>query len=341
MVGRSAAGAAAALFSACIAGALAGHFRSGDPPLTVSLLVTRHGQACHNLLSDMGPGLVDMGGNRIPDAMLTGFGMAECEKARADLKSEAGDVDAIISSELARAIQTAWLVYNGNEFPGSKKVFVVPFLKEKNRWGFSANEPLSDTYVQRLKIFEALFPERVSHDEEQFSQVFDGIKSWVDGKHIDYTYLEEALHKRGKSPAGTWKKFKRFLLQHVLPKLVHETGKRHFTLAVVTHSHLIAKSEVGGHCKGFYAGASKPYNTQTFRVEYKWDKEGLTLASDKVCTQLSGGTQSKAFKVEDYCLKDIGPVCARDWRAHTRSGGGFVERASKNPTCQAADDVSG
>jgi len=209
----------------------------------VHLLVTRHGLSCANIVETWVHKL-DAGRRLMHDPLLGGVGIHGCSEGRTAVEAYLHNrslppYDAVVSSVLARAMETALLTYPQQAAP----LYVVPFIRE-HAAGLS-NAPKEP--VEQLADLNASVP-------------YDF--------RVDYRWVEEF-----GSQKGSWDQFLHFLEQSFLPDLVSRLGKppgSKIVLPVVTHSLFMRDSDVGEKCKAAFGEnpSGKPLNNQVVEMTY-------------------------------------------------------------------------
>jgi len=209
----------------------------------VHLLVTRHGLSCTNIVEKW-VNKYDAGRRLMHDPLLGGVGVLGCHEGRRAVESYLGNrslppFDAVLSSVLARAMETALLTFPQQASP----LHVVPFIREHAR-GLS-NDP-----------------------KEPAGQLADLRTSVPYEFHMDYRWVEEF-----GSQKGSWDQFLHFLEQFFLPDLISRLQKppgSKIVLPVVTHSKFMRDSDVGVKCEDAFKSnpSGKPLNNQVVEITY-------------------------------------------------------------------------
>jgi len=178
------------------------------------------------------------------DPLLGGVGVMGCHEGRRAVESYLGNrslppFDAVLSSVLARAMETALLTFPQQAAP----LYVVPFIREHAR-GLS-NDP-----------------------KEPAGQLADLRTSVPYDFHLDYRWVEQF-----GSEKGSWDQFLHFLEQSFLPDLVSRLRKppgSQIVLPVVTHSKFMRDSDVGVKCADAFEPnpSKKPLNNQVVEITY-------------------------------------------------------------------------
>lgn len=209
----------------------------------VHLLVTRHGLSCTNIVEKW-VNKFDAGRRHMHDPLLGGVGVHGCHEGRKAVESYLNirglpPYDAVVSSVLARAMETALLTYPQQAAP----LYVVPFIRE-HAAGLS-NAP-----------------------KEPAGQLADLNTSVPYDFHVDYRWIDEF-----GSQKGSWDQFLYFLEQSFLPDLISRLEKppgSTIVLPVVTHSLFMRDSDVGEKCKDAFKSnpSKKPLNNQVVEMAY-------------------------------------------------------------------------
>jgi len=285
----------------------------------VQLLVTRHGLSCANIAQKW-VGNWDVGRGFIHDTLLSGAGESGSIEAARDVKrfleSHSLTVDAVLSSVLARAMQTA--IYMFPEHADSAPVHVMPYIREIGR-GLS-NAPKSQA-------------EQPAH-----------LQSALGGKplDLDYKWVNEFGFEQ-----GSWEEFLHFLEQFFLPELVSKKGSdTTIVLPVVTHSNFMRDSLRKCSKAWTDKGADKPLNNQVVNMVYEFeardevperDAENNTqatpsffvLGSSYDTGKLNGAwvelEEKKSGKSQYAKLTD--PQCKIQWSESRNSWRMFVDNA--------------
>lgn len=218
----------------------------------VQLLVTRHGLSCANIAQKWISNF-DVGRGYIHDTLLSGAGYtASVESAKEVdqwLKTNGFRIDAVLSSVLARAMQTALYMFPGHTAP----LHVVPYIREKGEGLSNAPKPQN---------------EQVEH-----------LQSALDNRSfaLDYAWVNEFGSK-----LGTWEEFLTFLEQFFLPDLISKNGgETTITLPVVTHSNFMRDSL--GKCSKAWKdkGEDKPLNNQVVNMVYTFEARDTQPSSSE------------------------------------------------------------
>lgn len=260
----------------------------------VHLLLTRHGLSCSEIVEKW-VGWSDYGRINMPDPLLGVAGEVTSSLAGQDvlqwLAAKKLKIDGVISSELAREIQTALLMFPNTSEP----VYIAPYLAVK-RSG-SANEP-TQLDAQLSNIFRSSLHSNLSHTAK-----------------VDTRWLN--VHP---SAVGTWSQFLAFLEQSFLPKFIRTLKKPSgspIVLAIVTHSSYLKKYDVADQCGKWWSG--KPLNNQVFDLRYQFRTEFPSASSvdvtarhklklvDRSCAKVTEGVSLD--NRWPFCLADIGPSC--------------------------------
>jgi len=271
---------------------MGGKFRVEPRPPTarafsVKFYVTRHGFSCTNFVEKY-LAKWDFKRGFIPDPMLTASGADACRAAGDEVPGELDGrpPDVLISSKLLRAIETGLWVYSDPGIP----LVVAPFIHEKvmKTPSNSAVEPAEQ--VRRLSI-----------------ALGDAAAKRVKYEHRSSSFVDEA---------PDWNKFKQFVAEMVLPKVIQEPGmanKTDIVVAVITHSMFLnADGDVAKKCKKHWSTTpdAKMRNVMTVAVEYDWRGEWgspLTLKDEVECKVIAQGQQIDTKK--GFGLQDIGGWC--------------------------------
>jgi len=284
----------------------------------VDLIVTRHGLSCANIVSEFKAGGIkarykNLGGNRkIEDPILAQAGVQG--SLQMGEISKHVKPDAVLASTLLRAIETAMLQYP------SDAVHIVPWIRESSALtkypGFGEgkdNLPKDrQSQIDRLR--------------EELNGIFSNsgmapwqysLSDWTDNDTREYNH--------------NWENFKAFLKMNFLPWIIRNSGKQPgstITLAVVTHSHFMAKEpDIKNYCGEFWSGNGKPYNNQAVNISYVYELTELSssdvdpetqrrkityhaeLQQKEGCSQAAPGLQ---YKKRTLCRRDIGGSCESD-----------------------------
>lgn len=270
----------------------------------VHVLVTRHGISCANLLEVRKPRIYR---GTMSDPLLTSSGMRISKDAGVQvaewLKARNLTLDAVFSSELARALETAALMYPNQGRP----VYAAPYIRDYTLMGKSNQpEPPTDQVKKLVNAFGA--------------QPTTNLK-------LNYHWTNTFGHE-----PGSWDQFLFVLEKRILPELIEDLQKppgSPIVLAVVTHSNFIAKS-LGQGCVHLYEkrGYTKPPNNQVVHVTYKFTAkvppvENVPDATPKYkltdvrtpCEEVAPGmAEDDLYQKETMCVTDIGDACLATMR---------------------------
>jgi len=292
----------------------------------IELIVTRHALSCANIISDFEMADVEKPaessrksnffrlyntisskvtkGTRhrgIADPILSEVGMKGSRDMRID---QALKLDAVLTSPLLRAIETAILQYP------SKALHIVPHIREMSALSMLSEgadnlpTPLEDQGKRLKEILGAQLVEKINF--------------------TDWTTPDGPKKRTGDHD---WTKFKIFLATEFLPDLIPKLNKpsgSNITLAVVTHSNFMkGVKDIYKDCGHYWSALGKPYNNQAVRISYNAStlstvddqqeesvtKEKLVMKQNPGCTQVARGV---LYKGQKLCLRDIGDICQRD-----------------------------
>lgn len=195
-------------------------------------------------------------------------------------------IDAVLSSNLGRAIQTALLMFSPDV-----PMYVVPYIREHAPGDSNAPKDQEDQ-VHAL------------------SQAVNGTFQ------LNYEWVRVF----GKEP-GTWDKFEFFLLHSFLPKLIRDLKKKpgdDIVIPVVTHS-LFMRDALGGECGWAWRSrdSSKPLNNQVLHRPYVYTTESAPAGSHDAtptrslkfegpCGEVASGMNALQGRP---CMSDIGEEC--------------------------------
>lgn len=211
----------------------------------VSLLITRHGLSCTNI-AEKWISSYDIGRGRIHDPLLSGAGEYSCQESgkvvEAWLQDHQYTIDAVLSSNLARAMETAILMFPKNIAP----LYVVPYIRE-DAIGYS-NAPKE--HKEQLQSLQGALNKPLN----------------VEYRGVDMLNGEK----------GTWTEFMYYLEQYFLPAFLNKHEKPSGTrivLPVVTHSLFMRDSIVGERCGHAWTSKNekKPLNNQVVNMPYTFE----------------------------------------------------------------------
>lgn len=197
-------------------------------------------------------------------------------------------IDAVLSSNLARAIQTALLM-----FPHDVPTYVVPYIREHAAG--KSNAP-----------------------KDQKDQVH-ALSQAVNGSfQLNYEWVRVFGEK-----TGTWEDFEFFLRHSFLPNLIRDLKKEpgdDIVIPVVSHS-LFMRESLGDHCSWAWQmrDSSKPLNNQVLHLRYVYETESAhpesydatprhSLELSDMCGEVASGM--KISGSEPLCMSDIGEECS-------------------------------
>jgi len=305
----------------------------GQAHYNIDLVVTRHALSCANIIADFDSAkslptyqkLSQKGGYRkIADPILAEAGV----KSSLDMRNITTDFkpDAVLTSPLLRAIQTAILQYP------SDTLHIVPWIREvsalakgplsvfaKLGVGGEGADNLPTPFVDQKKRLK---------NELNTIQGLLGVRSIEKIQFIDWTTTETRVANHD------WKLFKEFLAKEFLPFLIPKLNRplgSTITLAVVTHSNFMkSEDDIKSNCGGFWAANGKPWNNQAVNISYDASsqitikspslshevqtepaalQETFVLTQKNGCNAVAGGVPYKSRKL---CLQDIGESCQKN-----------------------------
>jgi len=278
----------------------------------------------------------DFGRSRIHDPLLTGAAWSHARAARAAadhwLASHNLTMDAVVSSVLARAIQTALLTYPQG---ASSPLHVVPYIRE---FGYGLSNAPKDRWDQVQDLNRSLAGSGAFRLDYRWTDVYGSDKV-------------------------SWPKFENFLAQSFLPALIRDKGKKPgstIVLGVVSHSKFLAKSAVADHCQEHWTrrGEKKPLNNQILAVPYlfkvsppkpgsidRTKRYSLDVKSASPCEEAFGGAsgiEEKTGHQYQLCFPDIGDDCNHVIQKHAlwpRSLYSQTREAKMLVTAQSVEDI--
>lgn len=267
---------------------------------TIHLLVTRHGLSCANIVEKW-INKNDWGRGYMLDPALGNVGAhtskLTAEEVNAWLKYKSLSVDALVSSNIGRAMETGIRM-----FPMVSPLYVVPYIREHASG--DSNKPAEKT-AQIRNLISVLGNSSFKVDYR-----------WIDVFGGDF---------------GTWNQFLQFMRLSFLPELVDKLNKPSgspIVVGVTTHSKFMRDSDVGTDCHQHWDKKSddgKPLNNQVLDLTYEFvvskQPPGLDatpkymLRRDKQpCNEVAGQRplENSAFRhTGRICLSDVGDACLK------------------------------
>jgi hypothetical protein len=224
----------------------------------VTLLITRHGLSCPNIIEKWGGmGGKDFARGFIKDPPIAGAAQSHAvqsgAKAKQWLLTHQLELDAVVTSVLARAIETGLLTYD--QVP----LYVVPYIRE-HAGGLSNQERVG------------IGPDKQVRRDAQIAELEKTLGRVVD---VNYDFADEDI-KGCKE--HDWTKFLTFMARRFLPELIDRGLKNQdnkIVVAVVTHSRFVSEiAEVQQSCGGHWEAknAVKPLNNMILAIPYLWMK---------------------------------------------------------------------
>lgn len=283
----------------------------------VTLLLARHGYSCANALQDFGTSSFSQGNHfGMRDPLLTTCGILKAQEASRSLES-LGTVDAVLTSSLLRAIETA-----AHLFPANSLV-PIPYISE-NTPG-DDNTPL-DVNGQTTKITDLrLLTLGTGYDRGR-----DTILSALFEQKIDMKWMLHHAYgpfAESHQTTASWDNFLQFVAEEIIPLLPHEASQN-LRIAVVTHGSFLANAPlVNEECEvkqQLYN--TRPDNNQVLSLSFEYREfsqlprlraNQLVHLVAETCKQVYPPRQDPATmavkdigKPERYlCKADFGPVC--------------------------------
>eukprot|EP00746_Dinoflagellata_sp_MGD_P150764 gnl/MRDRNA2_/MRDRNA2_82553_c0_seq1.p1 gnl/MRDRNA2_/MRDRNA2_82553_c0~~gnl/MRDRNA2_/MRDRNA2_82553_c0_seq1.p1 ORF type:complete len:430 (+),score=80.60 gnl/MRDRNA2_/MRDRNA2_82553_c0_seq1:124-1413(+) len=299
----------------------------------IHILVTRHGLSCANIVDKFSTTWSASKYHvNMKDPLLAEGGIAMTDRAGKEVEDWLADndlaIDAVLSSSLARAMETAAVQYP------RQRIYAVPFIRES---GYGKDNKAAKSDVQTERVAE----EVLKRDKLNFV-------------HIDHHWV----HAFEDNHSGNWQKFKEFLRVSFLPSLESQLNKPEgepLVLAVVTHSNFMMEGEIKKKCakhypQDFNTGKPKANNNQVVnlwysfvhekpspschdatiktRIEDRWHNEGQQqgvpveqmkmedvnqdhLETVGVCQAVASGTSiyDSEGHVIKLCKRDVGSWC--------------------------------
>lgn len=205
----------------------------------VNFLLTRHALSCANVVDKFG-GKLSKTHAFLSDPMLSACGRHRSSEAASPVLTALADrkIDLVLSSSMVRAIETA-----ANQYPG-RIITPVPFISEKwHTWVEKDNLP-EDVEPQKAKLGERYAVEDITTKEistpEAAEEVFEepSGKPWL---RVDFRWMKDPTFRKGRS-SPNFEEFRKFVVETLLPAKGLGDEKE-VTLAVVTHSNFVKKSE--------------------------------------------------------------------------------------------------
>mmetsp|Transcript_65740 Transcript_65740/g.129542 ORF Transcript_65740/g.129542 Transcript_65740/m.129542 type:complete len:483 (+) Transcript_65740:93-1541(+) len=265
----------------------------------VHLLVTRHAVTCATIVEEWVSSF-DFGRSFLTDPPLGGMGVYTSQKAREEvndwLKEKQLSLDAVLSSNMGRAMETAFHMYPSAASP----LYVVPYIRDDTKGESNKPAKKSDQITNLVRVLGG-----------------------VHNLSVDYHWI--GVH--GGDP-GTWDGFLSFLRQQFLPTLVARLDKPNgspIVLGVVTHSHHMRDSRIGEQCNQFWkrrgSTDDKPFNNQVLDMTYIFTKSHLGGADvtpnyklrevGPFCSEVTGDEPMKNIPSAHpkLCLRDVGNSC--------------------------------
>jgi len=266
----------------------------------VHLLVTRHGLSCSNIVEKW-ISKYDWGRGNILDPLLGNVGAhtskSAAEEVEAWLHKQSLSVDALVSSNIGRAMETGIRM-----FPMASPLYVVPYIREHASG--DSNEP-AERPAQVRNLINAI-----------------GNSSFM----VDYRWIDIF-----GGDFGTWDRFLEFMRLSFLPDLVEKLNKPSgspIVIGVVTHSKFMRDSDVGTHCRkhwDYKSDDAKPLNNQVLDLTYEFKVSKPPPGFDATqiyalrrdgqpCNEVTSAQPLKnaAFKhTGRICLSDVGDVCLK------------------------------
>jgi len=293
----------------------------------VHLLLSRHGLSCAELIEHWISKYDWNGRTGIIDPELTGAGIYGSDLAGKDverwLREKDLDLDAVVSSQLLRELQSALIMYPQHTDP----IQVAPFL-EKERHGVSNRAKTRKQQVDDLVKVTAS------------SSNATGMPGQVNYKWLD----------RFGAETGDWQKFLHFLEQGFLPELVAKKNKppgSTIVVAIVTHSMYIKDSV--DKCRHFWK--SKPAFNQVLDLEYMFTnidpspgsadatpRRILAHAGESSCRQVSPGLE---LRKSEICIQDIGKQCIAPIKKEAGSPEVLWQQTAEHAIFEAAKAIYG
>eukprot|EP00930_Biecheleria_cincta_P029059 TRINITY_DN20221_c0_g1_i1.p1 TRINITY_DN20221_c0_g1~~TRINITY_DN20221_c0_g1_i1.p1 ORF type:complete len:470 (+),score=69.07 TRINITY_DN20221_c0_g1_i1:180-1589(+) len=290
----------------------------------VHLLVTRHGLSCTNIVEKWGKS-ADFGRSRMLDPPLGGLGESSSLKmgqdAAAWMRSNNLQPDAVMSSNLGRAMQTALLM-----FPHEGPLYVAPYIREHASGDSNSPQPQAE---QVLALREAV------------NRSFSVNYQWINTFGGDF---------------GTWDKFEDFLRQSFLPDLLMKLQKEpgsDIVLPVVSHSLFMRDSVVGSLCSRFWTpkGTSKPLNNQVLHLTYEFRSvlpaagsldvtPRYVLERADTCEEVASGMRARSSETSPICMSDVGHVCSALVRQYAFSKHYIWERTVESDIVHKVKEIS-
>lgn len=256
----------------------------------VIMLVTRHGLSCANIAAKWLNWLDSKWHANMQDPLLCKAGEITSAQAGKEvsqvLKQRGWTIDAVMSSVLVRALQTAQFQYSF-QYPKQDPIWIMPYIRE-NGFGW---DNIAESFEEQIKK--------------------------VPGTHMNSSVNIHFADLAGRSTSGNWDNFKRFVEEQYFPAVRFEPKDGPIVIVVVTHSNFMKTGELAKKC-----GKVHPNNNQVVAIPYtlktKATEKGDIFFSlqdsaldGKTCTPVINGTALpyQGNKLQPLCMKDIGPAC--------------------------------
>lgn len=281
--------------------------------ITVELVITRHALSCANIVSEWpadtsgsswfsNPMKAAAPNRYVADPILAAAGAAGSKKMASWIAKHHNEVkpDAVLSSVLVRAVETAILQYPG------MPINVVPHIREA---GFD--------FRGRSEGLDNL-PD--SHDIQM-----EKLQKAIPDVTLPSIIMEHASDEVVRSEKGNWDDFKIFLATVFLPDYIAKNAvvDNKIVLAVVTHSMFMKDAEdIKEKCAQRWSmhPKGKPLNNQAVLLSYQYTHNEETPGASAIeldahaeCTEIAPGINYKpdGNNMRPLCDRDIGDVCKR------------------------------
>lgn len=254
---------------------------------TVEINWIRHGYSCANVARDKGVWASLNKGNYAPDAALTNYGITQSLELNKELsKSDISRYDAVLASELRRAIETAMYSFKGY----SKPVYVVPYISEARNFFAKLLGVDKDNTATDINV--------IKDEVKDISATETGLPE------VSFKMLED-LRPKNETSSPDIKNFFNLVLPEMVRIVRNRDGKydkKDFKIAVVSHHHFIEN-----HLNKDQKLSIKKYkNTEMWRekVEFTYDSKTKKYAPRYLelndCKEKCAETKEKS----DTCSKD-------------------------------------
>ncbi|CAK8990705.1 unnamed protein product [Durusdinium trenchii] len=243
----------------------------------IRLLLVRHGLSCANVIRHYSPLLTMLQHKHFLDPPLCDCGKRRTERAAKILKDE--PVDLVLSSNLMRAIETAYLQF------GHRPVHVIPHIGE-------AHHGIKKNLMQLGSRFGII--EDLDNEPRLPEAQLEILRDFYPDISVDYGWRNDTAE------VSNWAAFEDFLKSKLLPELVllHPKSSSSYTIGIASHS-IFLKNAIGRSpdrsrrsersetsresiCFGEMPGngRSKPFNNQVLEIFYYFDSATGELALD-------------------------------------------------------------